>query len=69
MTKQKLARFEFPQDVVVYLRNAVNTQQLRGADQAQTLIYVLGLLNSPINKAELVDIAPPEPPKKEEPKK
>ena len=63
---QKLAKFELPQDVVAYLRNAVNLQQIRGAEQAQTLIYVLQILNNPINKAELVSIEKSKPPKKEE---
>ena len=64
MTKQILAKFELSTDVVAYLRNAVENQQIRGADAATSLLTVLKILNSPLNKEELLAIKPQEEPKK-----
>jgi hypothetical protein len=46
-------KYEFTPAVVQYLLRAVNAQQLRGEQQAQDLMQVLGLLRKPLNVADL----------------
>jgi len=50
---EKLLKYELKPQVVKYLFNAVNTQQIRGEKQAQDLMAVLQLLRTPSNKEEL----------------
>lgn len=66
MTKPILAKFELEPNVVLYLRNAVNSQSIQGAEQAQALLTVIHLLNNPLNKEELLKAQPPVKPKKDE---
>lgn len=50
---EKLLKYEFKQEVVKYLLRAVETQQIRGSQQAKDLLTVEELLANPANKAEL----------------
>lgn len=50
---EKLLKYELQPQVVKYLLNAVNTQSIRGEQQARDLMAVLELLRTPANKEEL----------------
>lgn len=46
-------KFEFTLDVVKYLLRSVESQQIRGSQQAKDLLLVLDLLRQPKNAEEL----------------
>ena len=50
---EKLLKYEFTQDVVKYLQSAVESQQIRGTQQAQSLINVMQMLAKPANVKDL----------------
>ena len=49
----KLYKFEMTPDVVKYLLQAIQSQQIRGEQQASSLLTVLQVLRNPVNKKEL----------------
>ena len=63
--ENQLYKYEFTEDVVQYLLASVEARQVRGEDQAVSLIHVKGLLRNPVNAAEILK-AQEEAKKKEE---
>ncbi len=51
--EQPTLTYELKQEVVNYLLNACNAQQIRGVEQANDLIAVVNLLKKPTNEADL----------------
>lgn len=50
---EELYKYELTPAVVKYLLNAVNSQQIRGEQQAKDLVTVLDLLREPKNREDL----------------
>lgn len=50
---EKKFKYELNQDVVNYILNALNRVQIAGVQQAQDLMEVVKLLQSPLNAEEL----------------
>ena len=53
MANQPLYKYELQADVVNYLLAAVTSTQIRGEQQALSLINVLNILRTPANSLEL----------------
>ena len=53
MAEQTKLSYEFDKDVVEYLLNALNRNQIAGVQQAKDLLTVTQLLQSPLNKDEI----------------
>ena len=53
MANQPLYKYELQADVVNYLLTAVTSTQIRGEQQALSLINVLNILRTPANSLEL----------------
>jgi len=51
--EQTKFKYGFSNEEVNYLLNAVNRQQISGVAQAKELLYVVELLQKPINSEEL----------------
>lgn len=51
--KEQLYNYELKPAVVNYIMKAVNSQQVRGEQEAKDLVLVLNLLREPANKSEL----------------
>jgi len=70
MGKVQLYKYEFPKDVVEYLIASVDVRQIRGVDQAKSMLHVISLLRTPINMEEInkVEAGAKEEAKKEEAK-
>ncbi len=77
MSEKPLYKFEMHESVVEYLLQCVDARQVRGSDQARTLLGVMAMLKNPSNleeivafevkeKAEKVEEAPEEEVKPEE---
>ena len=52
-TKETLLNYSVPSDVVNYILNALNRNQIAGVQQAQDLMKVVEILQNPINKDEI----------------
>jgi len=49
----KKLKYEFPADVVNYIMNALNRNQIAGVQQAKDLLAVIELLQKPLNQEEI----------------
>ena len=52
-TKETLLNYSVPSDVVNYILNALNRNQIAGVQQAQDLMKVVEILQNPLNKDEI----------------
>jgi len=50
---ETLYKYELPVPVVQYLLRAMESQQIRGSQQAKDLLAVQEILQSPVNKEDL----------------
>lgn len=71
---EKLYKYELSEEVVNYILNALNRVQIAGVQQAQSLLNVVTLLQSPVNqddldKKQLEELKAKYEPTKEEKKK
>ncbi len=49
----KKLKYEFTADVVNYILNALNRNQIAGVQQAKDLLVVMELLQNPLNQEEI----------------
>jgi len=74
MSNDKLLKYEMSVDVVNYIIQALNRTQIAGVEQAQSLVNVVQMLQSPANQDDLdkdtfEELKAKFEPKKEEKKK
>ena len=51
--EQTKLKYEFTQNIVDYILNALNRNQIAGVQQAKDLLTVTQLLQSPLNKDDI----------------